>query len=388
MNLLLLLYLLVIAPKLLLDRVFKGKRHPGFSQRLGFSLPSYSKPTIWIHAVSLGEVKAASALLPHLKKKGLPILLSTTTATGFAEAEKLDVDFRFFLPLDFSFITSHVVRKLNPKLFFLIESDFWPNLLRSLRKQGARIALVNGKMSARSFKRFSLFPTFTKRLFSHFDHILLQDASYLSHFLPFANATVTGNLKLDLSPQTAPLVPVPKNSIVISCTHPGEEEAILSALLPCPYFLLLAPRHPERFETIASLLKSKNIPFSRFNDASHPHQVLLVDQMGVLPSCYKSCRLALLGGSFLKTVGGHNPIEPALYHTPTFIGPYTHNQQELTRLSCSFGAAKQLSLEHLRQAVDNFFANPAQEEQMRRAAKTLTETNRGSAERAINKVCG
>ena len=168
MNLLILLYLLLIAPKILFDRVMRGKRHPGFLQRLGFQIPRTDKPVIWIHAVSVGEVKAAQPLFKQLKQNHPHsfFLLTTTTATGQAEAKRSipQADAFAYLPLDLSWVVRKWVRTLNPRHFILIESDFWPNLLAALKKNGTQIDLVSGKLSARSAKRFQTLSRFSRKL--------------------------------------------------------------------------------------------------------------------------------------------------------------------------------------------------------------------------------
>ena len=170
MNLLLFLYLLAIAPKLLLNRWLKGKRHPGFLQRLGVALPSCPERSIWIHACSIGEVKAASPLINALRKQNptASILLTTTTATGQREAARTQAHFTAYLPLDFTFTVKRWVKKVKPSLFILIESDFWPNLLKELKKSNVRVILASGKMSSRSAKRFRAFLFFSKNWYSSY----------------------------------------------------------------------------------------------------------------------------------------------------------------------------------------------------------------------------
>lgn len=385
MNFLIFLYLLVIAPKLLWDRVWKGKRHPGFLQRIGLQVPKTGHPVTWIHAVSVGEVKAAQPLLKELRRQEPEtfFLITTTTATGQAEAKRtlLDADALAYLPIDLSWAVRRWVKKVNPQRFIFIESDFWPNLLRELKKRGVQIILASGKLSERSAQRFQFFSSFARRLFSHFDFLCVQNETHYLRFKSFVDPSrlhITGNLKLDLQPQPIlQTLDLPQPALTISCTHPGEEELLLEQLKD--YFLILAPRHPERFEEVAQLLARKNIPFTRWSRPEAPKRVLLVDTMGQLPLCYAHSRLAIVGGSYVDHIGGHNVLEPCLYGIPVIFGPYVFGQMEFASKAIEAGAGLGVPLSDLRKVVDEFFANPLQEKTMKAAALQLIESNRGAA---------
>lgn len=392
-NALVLLYLLIIAPKLLLDRVLKGKRHPGFLQRIGFNIPEADRPVIWIHAVSVGEVKSAQPLFRELreKEKNAFFLITTTSATGQAEAKRSlpEADAFAYLPIDLSWVVKRWVKQLNPRRFILIESDFWFNLLSALKKNGTEISLVSGKLSERSARRFLYFSPFAKRLFALFDHLCVQNEEHWDRFFPLvddpARLHITGNIKLDFKPQPIEgTLELPQPVITISCTHAPEEEMLLDALEEGNWFIILAPRHPERFEGVAELLKKKNIPFSRWSQRESGGRVLLVDAMGQLPICYAHSRLSILGGSFVEHIGGHNVLEPCLYGTPVIFGPHMYGQGEFTKRALDSGAGIQVSLNHLRQTVIDFFNKPEQEMEMRLSARELIETSRGSTLRTIN----
>lgn len=391
MNVLIVLYLLLIAPILLWERL-RGKRHPGFKERIGLSLPKPTGPLIWIHAISVGEVKAASPLLKALKEKSpdAQFLITTTTATGQKEAKRSlkEANFIAYGPIDLSFVVKRWVKRLNPKQYILVESDFWPNLLRALKKNGTEISLVSGKISERSFNRFKLFSFFTKKLFSHFDHICVQNELYRSRFAVLVKDSkkirVTGNLKFDLQAQPIQShLKLPKQSITISCTHEPEEEWLLDALIKSDYFLILAPRHPERFKRVAELLEKKKIPFSTWKNREQIQKVLLVDVMGQLPACYAASQLTILGGSFVDHIGGHNVLEPLLYETPVFFGPHMFGQEEFKRLVLESGAGKEIKLKEIRQTVDAFFQHKEIEEEMKCAAKRVITSGRGTTQKTL-----
>ncbi|PIS02935.1 MAG: hypothetical protein COT85_02585 [Chlamydiae bacterium CG10_big_fil_rev_8_21_14_0_10_42_34] len=395
MNFLILLYLLAIAPKLLWEKVRKGKSHPAFFQRLGLKVPTPTKNfTIWIHAVSVGEIKSASSLYTQLRKSypDAFFLITTTTATGQMEAKRSlpQADAYAYLPIDLTWVVRRWVKKLNPKLFILIETDFWPQLLTELKRNKTKVVLVSGKLSERSAKRFFYFKHFAKKLFSNFDLLCVQSEEHFKRFFPLVpdpkKLHTTGNLKLDLEAQKTAKLQFPQPAITISCTHETEEEQLLDALLDTDYFLILAPRHPERFEKVAGLLKQKNIPFSRFTSSEPYKKVLLVDCMGKLPICYANSRLAIVAGSYVKHIGGHNVLEPCLYGTPVIFGPHIFGQKELANRAQSFGAAKQVSLHSLKNTIESILSNVELEKSMRAGAKRVVESGRGSTAQVLKLV--
>ncbi len=256
MNVLVLIYLLLIGPKLLLDRLLKGKRHPGFLQRLGIQIPKADKPVIWIHAVSVGEVKSAQPLFKELKKKEKDafFLITTTSATGQAEAKRSlsEADAFAYLPIDLTWVVKRWIKQLRPKKFILVESDFWYNLLKELKKSGTEVFLVSGKMSARSARRFQMFIRFSRKLFSCFDSLGVQNEDHFERFKPLvANLSrlhITGNLKLDLLPQAVNrILNLPEPVITISCTHAPEEEWLIDALKEGNWFIIFSSSSPGAF---------------------------------------------------------------------------------------------------------------------------------------------
>ncbi len=392
MNLLIFLYLLLIAPKLLWDRARKGKRHPAFLQRMGINIPQTKGEVVWIHAISVGEVKAAQPLFRELRKQKQRafFLITTTSATGQAEAKRSlpEADAFAYLPIDFTWVVRKWVKRLNPKIFILIESDFWWNLLAALKRSGTRVFLVSGKMSEKSAKRFRRLSFFSRKLFSRFDRICVQNEEHFHRFLPLvpdpSRLHITGNLKFDLLPQSVTFsLSLPQPVITISCTHEAEEELLLDALRDGKWFIILAPRHPERFEKVAQLLARKNIPFTRWSRPDQPTKVLLVDTMGQLPICYAHSRLAIVAGSYVDRIGGHNILEPCLYGTPVFFGPYTSRQVEFASRAVESGAGKRVPLAELKGTVETFFSHPTQEKTMKQAIHCLIQSSRGATLRTL-----
>ncbi len=353
-------------PKILWQR--RKKRFPSLKERLGVDVPSSNGRTVfWIHAVSVGEVKSAKPLFEKIRTQygDAFILVTTASVTGQEEARRSlgSADAFRFLPLDFSWIMKRWVRLLQPKALLFIEGDLWYNLAKSVRKGGGKIALVSGKISKRSAKRYARGSFFAKKLFSLFDLLLLQNEEHLLRFRSFLgekeNLFVTGNLKFDASAIRIDrsLYDLPLG-IAITCTHAPEEEELLDALEGIQEPLFLAPRHPERFQEVAEMLQRKNIDFIRWSEIGQKRaKVILVDGMGLLPIFYSFSRLAIVGGSFSSCIGGHNILEPCLYGVPVFFGPHMQQQKELADHLLSSGAGTQVSIEQLAAAVQTFLAD-------------------------------
>lgn len=387
------------------DRFVKGKKMPALLQRIGVKLPPVmQKPLIWIHGVSVGEIKAAQTIYQKLKAAcpEYAFFITTTTQTGQEEARRSlpEAEAYAYLPFDFKWLVRLWVKRLQPRFFFLMESDFWPNLLKEIEKSGGKNVLLNGKLSERSARRFRWVSFFARSLFDRFALLCVQNEEYFRRFSPLLSHPdrmhVTGNLKLDLTPQkidmpfwkerfkgsTRPL-------IAISCTHHPEEELLLNALAQGPWTLFLAPRHPERFKEVEMLLQQKKISYQTWSrlleGASYAEEeVILVDAMGQLPICYSLSRLAIVGGSFIDSVGGHNILEPCLYGIPSFFGPYMFSQKELVQRALQAQAGKQLPLSDLRSQVETFFSQPPLQNQMGLAVKKLMEVSRGSSDRTFH----
>ncbi|MDJ0651793.1 MAG: 3-deoxy-D-manno-octulosonic acid transferase [Simkaniaceae bacterium] len=353
--------LFVIAlPKLLYDYLFKGKYRKSLTARISPVVPRVvKKPIIWLHAVSVGETKALSTLVPHIRKTypGAFIYVTTISETGQEEAKKRipDADSIGYLPLDFSWIMKSFVRKLNPTLLVLVEGDYWFNLIREVKCKGAKIFVVNGNLSEKSLKRYLAIPFFSRQIFSSIDHFCIQGESYVERFsklgIPTENLKMTGNLKFDIpGEEKDDLEKVrkrfnlkPKDRVItLGSTHEGEEELLCKSLRPAltmdPHLkILVVPRHPERFSRVKNLIR-------------YP-QITVVDQMGILPKCYRLSHIAIVGGSFIEGIGGHDIFEPAKMGIPTLYGPYMYKQVDLDRGMTASGAGIKVSQSYLLEAT-------------------------------------
>lgn len=372
---------LLLLSFLWLPKLFQAKQRAILKDRLGWNLPQpkkRGKPIFWIHAVSMGETRAVLPLFEKLRAQypKATLYISTTTETGRKEALRImpDAEAHFLLPFDFSWTMRKLVRRLQPDLFILVESDFWLNLLKAVKEVEGKTLLVNGKLSELSVHRYQLLKSFAKQLFSLLDHLCIQNEEYLNRFLKLGidskKCTLTGNLKLDITPKrlTADQLAEEKKRmgiaptdrvLVIGSTHSKEEELLLEALKSVweqvPQLkILLVPRHPERFSAVAEMLRSKGFAFGQYSSQTDLNErIILVDAMGILMHCYQMAELAIVGGSFIEGIGGHNIFEPVSIGIPAFFGPDMHTQKDLVELVLTNKAGEQVTLAQLPEALLN-----------------------------------
>ncbi|MFV0340840.1 MAG: 3-deoxy-D-manno-octulosonic acid transferase [Parachlamydiaceae bacterium] len=395
-------------PKLFYERIRYGKYKNFFQKRTGIAFKGIergSKPLIWIHTVSVGETRAIAPLAKKLYDSPLKpdILITNITDTGHEEAKR-SLPFAFchrLMPLDFSWIIRPIVRKLRPDIVILCETDFWFNFLDESKKNGAKIFLTNGKMSEKSFNRFKLFPKFSRRLLSFFDEAYVQSEEYAQRFeelgLPKERITVAGNIKLDTvvpkeDPEflkdfigSAPL-------LVAGSTHRGEEEIILKTYKKLkqdhPQLkLVIVPRHPERFDDVAALIQSNGLSMMRYSSNQDPSaQVCLVDKMGLLNFCYAKAKIAIVCGSFVPGIGGHNIFEPAYYKKPLLFGPYMHNQNDFVALLASKKAGIQTSSDQLIDEVDRLLKSPQECAERGENAFSILHNSQGATQKTYESL--
>jgi 3-deoxy-D-manno-octulosonic-acid transferase len=412
-NLCLFLLLFLSLPRLLWQRMVAGKYRGSLLKRLGVSLPAFfpvkGQEVIWIHAVSMGEMRAVIPLFHRIRemRPGAAIVISSTTETGQAEAKRSmqDAAAHFFLPLDFSFVIRRFLNRLQPSLLILSESDFWYHLLKLAKERGTRIALVNGKVSERSCSRFRKVPFLVRRIFSQFDLLCVQSELYRERFVVMGVSSlklhVTGNLKFDVSAparETSRLtreqlsIATSDRVLVIGSSHAPEEEWFLTALAPVwkavPNLkVLLVPRHPERFNVVARLLEERAVPFCRFSAGSNRDvPLILIDVMGVLAQAYQMADLAIVAGTYVSHVGGHNLFEPVLCGTPVLFGPHTHNQSDLKARILEASAGREVLLEKLSETLTWLLGSPDALSKSREACRTLAISVRGATQRTFDLI--
>lgn len=271
-----------------------------------------------------------------------------------------------------------LVKQISPRALFLVESDFWFHLVYHVKKIGGKVVLVNGKISDRSYKRFQFFSYFTRKLFSLFDLFLVQNNAYFerfSHLISSHKIYITGNLKWDVKPDLLSSsqkeglkeqFKLANKTIIIASTHDPEEKWLLEKLdLLWQLFptlkVLIAPRHPERFQNVSSLLQKKNYSYALSSNPSQitgEEQVILIDQMGQLTKLYQIVDLAIVGGSFIPHVGGHNIFEPVSVGTPVLFGPHMHTQKDLQQQILAAHSGMEITLDSLVETISRLLSSP------------------------------
>jgi 3-deoxy-D-manno-octulosonic-acid transferase len=394
--------MVVSLPYWLFQMACHGKYRKGLGERLGrvpsrLRLPAENKPTIWIHAVSVGEVLAVAGLLEELQRR-LPqhrIFVSTTTDTGQSLARKRFGDDRvFYFPMDFAFAIRPYLRALRPRLVVIAETEFWPTFIRLTRASGARIAVVNARISDRSWPNYRRFHRLLRRVLVNVDLFLAQtqeDATRLEGIGAAADRVRgTGNLKFDMPlPVTPVIVENLRKSLVANGAGPvlvcgstvdGEETLLLKAfetvLVQYPRaVMILAPRHPERFSAVAELLGQMSIGFRRrssWNGDALQGKIFLLDTIGELAAIYALADIAFVGGSLVPR-GGHNIIEPTQYGVATVVGNHTENFRDIVSFFESQNAVRIVGPAELPLVFLELLAN---DEERRSLGKRGAETTR------------
>lgn len=312
----------------------------------------------WVHAVSLGEVKVALGFISMLKEKDphCPIVLSTTTQTGYHLAEKHGSELTpILLPFDLMFLQRRLINKVNPRRFFFIEGDLWFSLITLLNQHRVPIAIINAKMSMRSYRSYRFFGKYVSTCFSSIQSISAQtpfDCWAYNQLGSFkCNIKHFDNVKLHAL-QATPLIAKKRTPFIVSLvsTHPREEKLLLDALYPLflednRLQLIIAPRHPERFSSVYSLLQSYYISASNTSSCMRS-RMHLWDVMGQLNKVYAWSSICIIGGSFVP-IGGHNIIEPLPYQALPFVGPHMNKQRSLLRWARNNAIVKQCNIKEL-----------------------------------------
>ncbi len=340
------LVLIVGAPYWLFRMAKSGKYREGLSERLGFVpkrlLAGGEQPVIWVHAVSVGELLASARMIEDLRKElpGWRIVVSTTTRTGQALArQRFGAENTFYFPLDFAFAVRSYLRALKPRLLVLMETEFWPRLLVECRRSSMPVAVVNARISDRSWPRYRRLQFVWRRLLGSLKLVLAQSETDVERLkaLGAANVRYGGNLKYDIriaapaavTQELAKQVTPGTKVLVCGSTLEGEEQILLETA-PSDVLMILAPRHPERFEAVARLLERCGRPWVRRSGwmispvPLNAGSVFLLDSIGELASVYSLATVAFVGGS-LVTGGGHNPLEAAQFRVPVVMGPHYEN---------------------------------------------------------------
>jgi len=401
--------------------VYQALRHKKYvgslGQRLGYlpvALNLDGEASIWIHAVSVGEVLSTRPVIEELRKRypSLRVFLSTTTRSGqqLARRSITDVDGIFYFPFDWTFTVRRTLGIIRPKLFVMVENEIWPTMLRECRRRGVKTIVINGRISARSFPRYRLVRPFFKRVLADIDRFCVQGEETFGRLVSLgadrSRITITGSLKFD-SLEATPLPGrgparvlrffrmTPSRPVLIAgSTMRGEDEAVLRAfnrVRTTPgganALLIIAARHPERFDEVERLCKSEGLATVRRSelpiDAEPRADAVILDTIGELAHLYQVATAVFVGGS-LVPAGGHNIMEPALYGKAIVFGPHMENFSEIVETFLSNRAAIQVHTpRELETAIVGLMGDPVRRARLGAAARALIDANRGAKDRTL-----
>ncbi len=420
-SLLLALGFIAMLPRFAIDAMRSGKYVTGLRQRLG-KLPAINRTgqeVIWLHCVSVGETQAAQSLARALRTE-FPdhcLVVSTTTVTGQQVARKIfanDAALVFYFPIDLAWVVRRVLRAMQPSAVLIMETELWPRLLRECRARAIPVALLNGRISETSFRRYQLIRPFIRRMLEGLTIALMQsekDAARIRELgLPGERIALPGNLKFD-SAETAIDERVTtelrrrfgfdgtRPLIVAASTHAPEERVTIEALKQVSSNqsrrtrLLIAPRHPERFGEVASLLDDSGLAWSRrsFEPSQHDKScdVILLDTVGELRAVYPLAQIVFVGGS-IAPHGGHNMLEPAATGACVITGPDTENFAAITKALLDEKALIQVpeatatdAPTQLASVFNELLSDEARRGEMGRRAREVCLQNAGATERTI-----
>jgi 3-deoxy-D-manno-octulosonic-acid transferase len=369
--------------------------------------------SIWIHAVSVGEALTARALIAELRERypGLKIFLSTTTLTGqqVARTRLQHLDAVFFFPFDLPPFVNRTLRLVKPRLFIMMETEIWPNLLRACRRGGVKTVLVNGRISTRSYPRYRMARRFFRRVLADVDRFCMQSDESARRIVDIGAApdrvTVTGSLKFDSL--EAPAVAAGRGAgrvlryfrisparpvFIAASTLKGEEAPVLAAFAATrrahpSALLIIAPRKPERFGEAEALARAEGYRVVRRNDLpidAEPHaDVVILDTIGELAHVFQVATVVFVGGSLVDQ-GGHNILEPAVHGKPIVIGPHMENFAEISATFLTNQAAVQVpDAAGLVDAIVRLTGDPVERARLGAAARALVEANRGAKARTM-----
>ena len=411
---------LVLVPYYLLRGLRYGKARRGIRERLGYYSPEFrdavkSRRVIWIHAVSVGETRAAIPLLKALRQDYPDhlLIISNVTETGHEVASKLaSVDFCIFFPFDLSWIVQRALAFVKPEAIILVETELWPNFVRAAKKLDIPVLLVNGRISDRSFPRYLKIGQVAEAVLDCVTVFCMQSAKDGRRIkrlgAPPGRIVVTGNLKFDMALPSvdkldlealADVYRITENHkiMVAGSTHAGEELAILGVyqrlrLRHPGLSLVLVPRHPERCRQVVEELTKSGVP-SVLRTALNAHHerlpsevVLVVDTVGEVLRFYAWSDIVFVGGS-LVPVGGHNILEASLTKKPVFFGPHMQNFKEIvTLVKEAYGGIQVKDVEELYLHADLLLSNPDEARRVGENGFNLLDENRGATARTLHEI--
>lgn len=404
----------LLLPWVILHLLWRGRRQPEYlkhwSERFGGYPPTAAVPTLWIHAVSVGETRAAQPLVAALRARypDHRILLTHMTPTGRETSTALfgdDVE-RIYLPYDYPSAVARFLDHYRPAVGLIMETELWPNLIAACKARGLPLALINARMSEKSARRYARFAALTRGALADLVAIAAQsdaDATRLRG-LGARHVEVLGNIKFDITPPAAQLDLArtfrqrlgDRPVFLAASTRAGEEALLLEMWLkvgagdtPSRPVLAIVPRHPQRFDEVARLIEASGLRAQRRSDneaVAADTQVWLGDSMGEMFGYYAAADVAFIGGSLLDN-GSQNPIEPCAVGTPVLIGTSTYNFAQVSKDALACGAARQVvGAAAIVAAATRLLQSPQERQQMREAGLAFAARQRGATARTMELV--
>lgn len=388
----------------------RGKKNPGyrrhFSERFGQVDTNIPEGAIVVHCASVGEVLAAAPLIKKMQTRypSHPLVITCNTPTGRAEVLKQFKGsvYTCYLPIDFAFSTRRFIKRLKPKLVVVLETELWPNLFHYANQHCCPVAVVNARLSEKSFRGYQKFSAISRNIMKNIKILASHNEEDASRFIALgleeSRVITTGSIKFDvtLSENDISKLSDIKSQLgdrpiwIAGSTHPGEHEQIIavhqSLLTTIPSLLLIiAPRHPEQFDSVANLLRDANLKFSRRSlSFENNSEVLLADTLGELKFLYGCADIAFVGGSLIER-GGHNPLEAAASSVGVLSGPSTYNFSHIyPQLRAMHGAIICLDKAELTAQLNTLLSSSNTAHKLGQNAHACLAKNQGAINRTLN----
>ncbi len=420
----------LLLPFILIRLAMRARKAPAYGkrwlERFGiFTKPNFTqgKQAIWFHTVSVGEFIAAVPLIEQVMAADLdrPIVITTTTPTGSEQVKKRFKNelgsrvFHVYLPYDLPWFLSAFLRRLRPQLLVILETELWPNLVHSCHKHGTRVLVANARLSEKSAKGYAKLAKLSAQMLGQIDCLAVQNETDGKRFvevgMPVDNMTVTGSIKFDIAIKDELLLSGknwrdqwgPKRKVImVASTHQGEDEIALQAFLELlaepaigamSPLLIVVPRHPERFDSVANLIEAQNLKLVRRssllsstnNISLEESQVLLVDSMGELMQFLAASDVCVMGGSFVEN-GGHNPLEPAALQVPILMGPSQFNFALICQQLEEAGGLLTVQKQELGQILKTWVLDDALLQRKGLQAKQVVQSNTGAKQKVFELI--
>lgn len=408
-------FVFIIALPVIFYRLWvKDKKVPGYRirwpERFGISpLCNESRPVVWVHAVSVGEVVAATPIIKRLlANPRIAVMVTTMTPTGSTRVVETfgRKVLHVYAPYDLPWTVAAFLRRVRPVLAIIMETELWPNMLHECAQQRLPTILANARLSARSARGYKRFARTTRSLLECLTHVGVQNKEDGERFLALGLApqklVITGSVKFDLeladtlqtsAQELKRCYGMERPIIIAASTHEGEDEVILNAFakiikLHPQALLLLVPRHPERFHDVVALSQTRFITARRSSGVppSASTQVIVGDTMGELMLLYGCADIAFVGGSLIER-GGHNMIEPAYWALPIICGPHTFNFADISKRLLDCGGMVTVYDEHtFAEQIHRWLSDPQEMQRVGSNAERFTEQNRGATDKVMTLV--